>query len=95
MAAYVIVNIGVEDAASYEEYKGPAAATVTEYGGRYLARGGTAEALEGDWKPRRLVILEFPSTARAREWWNSQEYAPLKALRQRCASTEMVLVEGI
>jgi uncharacterized protein (DUF1330 family) len=64
------------------------------YGGRYLVRGGAAETLEGSWVPKRLVILEFPNTQRARDWWSSPEYAAAKALRQSCASTLMILVEG-
>jgi uncharacterized protein (DUF1330 family) len=50
--------------------------------------------LEGTWRPERLVVLEFPSAERARAWWESPEYAPAKALRQSCATTDMVLIDG-
>lgn len=61
---------------------------------RYVIRRGRCEALEGAWQPARLVVLEFPSVERARPWWASPEYAAAKALRQRSAQTEMLLIEG-
>lgn len=95
MPAYVVVQVDIDDPARYEEYKALAPPAIAAHGGRYLARGGACEPLEGSWRPRRLVILEFPSVARARAWWDSAEYAPAKALRQQCARTEMLLVEGL
>jgi uncharacterized protein (DUF1330 family) len=95
MPAYVIVQIAVRDAATYERYKTIAAETVAAYGGRYIVRGGRSEPLEGSWQPSRLVVLEFPDAARAREWWASAEYTPAKEIRQSCAATEMLLVEGV
>ncbi|MBN2386267.1 MAG: DUF1330 domain-containing protein [Anaerolineales bacterium] len=94
MSAYVIVDIEVTDPVGYEDYKQRAAPIVGLYGGKYLARGGPNETLEGDWQPHRLVILEFDSPARAREWLTSPEYAPARALRHKYARTNMVLVEG-
>ncbi|MFL5577162.1 MAG: DUF1330 domain-containing protein [Gemmatimonadaceae bacterium] len=94
MAAYVVVDITIHDASTYERYKSLAPASIAAYGGRYLARGGTSTTLEGAWRPARLVILEFASAAQAQAWWDSPEYAPAKALRQACASTEMVLLDG-
>jgi uncharacterized protein (DUF1330 family) len=93
--SYVIVNVTIRDRESYERYKQLAAEAVAAYGGRYLVRGGATETLEGTWRMARLVILEFPSVERARAWWASREYGPAKALRQACADTEMVLVEGV
>jgi uncharacterized protein (DUF1330 family) len=92
--AYVVVQITIQDPARYEEYKALAPASIATYGGRYLVRGGASEVLEGSWHPKRLVVLEFPTVERARAWWNSPEYAPAKAVRQRCAQTEMLLIEG-
>ena len=94
MSAYVIVNITIRDAAAYERYRQMATPTVAAYGGRYLVRGGASQCLEGSWNPRRLVILEFPTVQAGRAWWESPEYEPAKALRQACADTEMLLVEG-
>ena len=94
MPAYVIVDIEVTDSASYEEYKKLAAPTVEAYGGKYIVRGGAADTLEGSWIPARVVVLEFVTADRAREWWASDMYQPAKALRHRAAKTEMILVEG-
>ena len=94
MPAYVLVHIDVKDPAAYEEYKPLAAAAVAHYGGRYIVRGPAPEVLEGTWKPKRLVLLEFPSVERAREWWHSPEYAPAKAKRQAASTSDMVLLEG-
>jgi uncharacterized protein (DUF1330 family) len=94
MAAYVIVDIHITDPETYEKYKPLAHATVVAFGGRYIARGGEVETLEGDWVPGRTVLLEFPSLQRAKEWWSSEQYAPAKAMRQRCARTRMVVVQG-
>jgi uncharacterized protein (DUF1330 family) len=95
MPAYVVVEIAIHDAQTYERYKQLGPPTVAAYGGRYLARGGATEALEGAWNPPRFVILEFPSVERARAWWSSPEYAPAKAMRQASTETRMLLVEGL
>ena len=95
MAAYVFVNIEVTDPVRYEEYKRLALPTVTAHGGRYVARGGRCELLEGTWQPKRVVLLEFPSVQQAKDWWASDEYKPVKALRHASARTEMMLVEGV
>ena len=95
MAVYAVVNVRVTDPARYEEYRAEAPATIERYGGRYLARGGTVEVLEGDWDPQRLVVLELESMERFREWYDSPEYAPLKQQRGEAAATEFVIVEGL
>jgi uncharacterized protein (DUF1330 family) len=95
MPAYLISQITVRDATTYERYKTLAPPSIAVYGGRYVVRGGATETLEGSWQPSRLVILEFPSVDRARAWWDSPEYAPAKALRQTCADTEMLIVDGL
>ncbi|PWH13932.1 MAG: DUF1330 domain-containing protein [Anaerolineae bacterium] len=95
MTAYVIVDITVTDPEGYAEYKQLAPAAVALYGGKYLARGGQTETLEGDWQPQRLVILEFPSIEQAKAWLHSPEYAPARALRHRYAQSNMVVIEGV
>jgi uncharacterized protein (DUF1330 family) len=95
MPAYVIVDITVTDPVRYEEYKKLAESTIAAYGGKYIARGGRTETLEGDWKPNRLVILRFESVERAKQWLNSPEYREPRSLRQRTATTNMIVVEGI
>jgi len=95
MAAYVIVDVTVNDPDRYAEYKPLAASTVEAFGGRYIVRGGATETLEGTWSPGRVVILEFPTSRRAREWWRSAAYRPAKEIRHSSARTEMILVEGV
>ncbi len=95
MAVYAVVNGRVTDPARYEEYRAEAPATIERYGGRYLARGGAVEVLEGDWDPQRLVVLEFESMERFREWYDSPEYAPLRRLRGEAAATQFAVVEGL
>jgi uncharacterized protein (DUF1330 family) len=95
MSAYVIVDIEVTDPAGYEEYKKLAPPAVALYGGKYIARGGKNETLEGDWHTNRLVILEFPSAEQAKAWLSSPEYAPARALRHQYAQSKMVAVEGV
>ena len=94
MAAYVVVDIAIQDPATYERYKELAPASIAAYGGRYLVRGGTTTPLEGGWRPERRVILEFPTAAQARAWPASSEYAPARALRHASADARMVLIEG-
>jgi uncharacterized protein (DUF1330 family) len=94
MAAYVIADVNVTDPTLYDDYRKLVPATIAKYGGRFLARGGAFEVKEGDWKPARLVILEFPSLEQARQWYGSPEYAPALALRLKAAKAKLVLVEG-
>lgn len=95
MSAYVIVEIDIVDPAGYEEYKKLAGATVEKYGGEYIVRGGAAETLEGDWDPKRIVVLRFDSRQRAKEWLNCEEYHEPRKMRHRTAKTKMILVEGV
>jgi uncharacterized protein (DUF1330 family) len=95
MSAYLIVEIEVHEPIRYETYKQMADETIRAHGGRYLVRGGKAENLEGNWIPKRVVMVEFPSVEQAKAWWGSQDYAPAKAIRQATAHTQMILVEGV
>ena len=88
------MQVSVRDPETYERYRQLAPPSIARYGGRYLVRGGRTETLEGSWSPSRFVVLEFPTRDQARAWWDSPEYAEAKALRQSCAETEMLLVEG-
>lgn len=95
MAVYLIVEIEITDPTEYAEYIKLVPPTIAASGGRYLVRGGHAELLEGENPPKRMVVLEFPSTERARTWLESPEYRPVHDIRHRAASTRMVLVEGV
>jgi uncharacterized protein (DUF1330 family) len=95
MPAYVIANVEVKDPVRYEEYRKMVLPTINAYGGRFLARGGKVDTLEGPWHPNRLVIVEFPSVERARAWWSSPEYADAKALRQQTSDGSLIVIEGV
>jgi uncharacterized protein (DUF1330 family) len=95
MPAYIVAEVEVQDRDRYETYKQMVPPTLAAYGGRFVVRGGEVETLEGEWEPKRLVILEFPSAERARAWWGSGEYAEAKALRQATAHSRMILVAGV
>ena len=95
MPSYIIVDVDIHNAENYEGYKKLTPASLIPYQGKFIARGGATETLEGDWKSGRIVIIEFPSVEKAKQWWNSEEYAPAKALRQANAETKMIVVEGL
>ena len=95
MAGYMIADVNVTDPAGFEEYRKLVSATIEVYGGRYLVRGGAVEPVEGNWNPSRLVILEFDSVERAKEWYYSEEYAGPKAMRHNSATTNATFVEGV
>jgi uncharacterized protein (DUF1330 family) len=94
MAAYVVAEVEVTDPAAYEDYRKRVPATLAQYGGKFLVRGGKTETKEGGWDPKRLVILEFASLEQARKWYHSPEYAPALALRLKAARSKLLLVEG-
>src|SRR3990172_6247901 len=95
MPAYVIVEVEVKEHIRYEEYKKLAAPTIKLYGGKYIARGGKAEMLEGTSEPNRVVILEFDSVEQVKKWWSSKEYAEVKKIRYETAESRMIVVEGL
>ncbi|MBI2334022.1 MAG: DUF1330 domain-containing protein [Chloroflexi bacterium] len=95
MTAYVIFDVEVTNPADYEGYKQLAAPTVALYSGKYIVRGGQAETLEGDWLPKRIVVLQFENVERAKAWINSPEYSEARALRHKYAVSQAIVVEGI
>jgi len=95
MKAYIIVDVQINDSVRYEEYKKLTPGSLLPFDGKFIVRGAATETLEGDWKPNRLVILEFPSLEMAKAWWSSDIYGPAKALRQSIAITQMIAVEGV
>ncbi|MDE3087161.1 MAG: DUF1330 domain-containing protein [Acidobacteriota bacterium] len=95
MPAFVIYQGEVLDPVRYEAYKAEAAESVREAGGRYLARGGEVEVLEGEAPPGRTVVLEFPTRAAAVAWYEGARYTAARALRQGVARASMYVVDGI
>jgi uncharacterized protein (DUF1330 family) len=95
MPAYVIAETAVHDAEQYERYKAAVPRAVAAAGGRYIARGGVLAVLEGDWRPKRLVLLEFADVHAAKRWYDSADYLKVRRLREGAATLHMVAVEGL
>jgi uncharacterized protein (DUF1330 family) len=95
MPAYVFVGMDINDAEQYERYRAAAPESVHEGGGRYIVRGGELAALEGDWNPQRVVVLEFPDLEAAKRWYSSPEYQEVKRLREGAATLRMIAVQGL
>jgi uncharacterized protein (DUF1330 family) len=95
MAAYLIVDLEIVDPSGFEEYKKRVVPIVEKYGGKYIVVCDEVKTVEGDWNPKRIVILEFASMQRAKEWLNCKEYREPCRIRRRTARTNMILVEGL
>ena len=95
MTAYVIGDVEITNPEGYEEYRPHVPATVEKYGGKYLVRGGAAEPVEGSWAPQRLVVLEFASMERVKEWYNSPEYTAIRGIRIGNSNSNVIFVDGI
>jgi len=95
MSAYVISELEVLDPVAIETYRTLAARSIAQYGGRYLVRGGAAEAAEGGPPPKNIVVVEFPSMARLREWYASPEYAEALKVRRTALDRRLIFVEGV
>ena len=94
MSAYVIVEIDVSDPEKYEQYKKLAFTSVTAHGGKYIVRGGSSDVFEGEWSPKRIVVLEFESMAKARAWYHAEDYHAAKQIRLQASIANMICVEG-
>jgi uncharacterized protein (DUF1330 family) len=95
MAAYLISDITVRDHAAFEVYRTRAANAIHTYGGRYLARLGEVQVLEGSWNPNMIVIVEFPNFKRARVWYHSPEYALALEMHDKALSRNLIFVDGV
>jgi uncharacterized protein (DUF1330 family) len=95
MAAYLISDITVRDGAAFEVYRTRAADAIHTYGGRYLARLGEVQVLEGSWNPNMIVIVEFPNLERARVWYHSPEYALALEMHDKALGRNLILVNGV
>lgn len=96
MTAYVIVDTKINDPEAYEVYKAKAKPIAEKFGGIYRTRGGDMEVLEDDlWTPTRIVVVEFPDMQAARDFANSEEYAPVKAIRNANAQCTLIIVDGV
>lgn len=95
MAAYVIFDVDIRDMTQYQEYMRLVRPAIEAAGGKYLARGGTHKVYEGDWKPWRIVVFEFPSLGAFEDFYNGAAYRELKPLRDACSVARLVSVEGL
>jgi uncharacterized protein (DUF1330 family) len=93
--AYLIGEIDVRDPDTYAGYTAKTPAAIAKHGGRFVVRGGTSEALEGDSPQGRVVVIEFPSLAAARAFYDSEDYQPLIPIRQAASRGRLFLVEGV
>jgi len=95
MAAYLIFDVEIRDMARYQQFMAGVKPALEAAGARYLARGGQHKVYEGDWSPRRLVVIEFPSPEAADAFYNGPVYKGLKQIRDECSSARLVMVEGV
>ena len=95
MPAYVIFDVEIRDGERYQNFMSQVKPALEEAGGRYLARGGAHKVHEGDWSPRRIVLIEFPSVQAWESFYNGPVYQGLKAVRDECSSARLVCVEGL
>lgn len=95
MVAYVIADVDVTDPVEYEAYKQLVTSSIAAYGGRYIARAGSIEVIEGGWTPKRLVILQFDQIEQMKAWLASPEYSAAKQVGQHTAIINLVTIEGL
>jgi uncharacterized protein (DUF1330 family) len=95
MPAYFVAEVDVTNSAGYEPYRAAVPATIAQYGGRYLTRGGAAELIEGGPQPKRIVILEFADAAAVKRWYNSPEYQKILPIRLANSTGRAFIVEGV
>ncbi|SDD87819.1 DUF1330 domain-containing protein [Ruegeria marina] len=96
MPAYLITDETITDPEVFQEYKRAVLPLITKYGGRFLSRGGELEVLESgkEWSPGLMVVIEFPSMAALTDWYNSDEYAPVRDIRLRSARSTLVALDA-
>lgn len=94
MPAYLIADVEVTDPVKYEDYRKLTPGAIAKFGGKFVARGGQTSVLEGDWRPHRVVIIEFPSFEQAKNFYTSVEYTAARRARAGAANARMIVVEG-
>lgn len=95
MPAYAILDIDVFDKEKLEDYKKVAPSIIKKFQGEIIVRGGESSTIDGDWSPKRIVMIKFPSFQLANEWKNSEAYIAASELRKKGAKTNAIIVEGI
>ena len=95
MSGYAIAQIEVNNPENYKEYLAKVTDIVTKFGGEYLVRGGEFQCFEGEWKYPRTVVIKFPSYEKALEWYNSEEYKPVKPIRLTNSDANAIIIKGV
>ncbi len=95
MSAYVIADVTVTDADQMAKYREWSTKAAAEFGATFIARGGAIHVFEGDWKPTRVVIIQFPDSETVKKWYGSQTYTHARELRKNAGVMRMVMVEGV
>ena len=95
MSGYVIANINVKNPEAYKEYIDKVKSIVEKFGGEYLVRAGEYKVIDGEWKYPRTVVIRFPSYEKALEWYNSEEYQPIKPIRLANSVANGIIIQGI
>lgn len=95
MPAYAIFDVEIRDMARYQAFMAAVKPALEQAGARYLVRGGEHKVYEGDWQPRRLVLLEFPSFEAWEAFYTGPTYQALKAIRDEVSSARLVAVSGV
>ena len=94
MSAFLICDVMVKDREWLNEYLKLSQHTLEPYGGRFHVQAGRLEVIEGDWNPKVLIVAEFPSSAKAKEWYDSSDYAEALSIKANAMERNMILVEG-
>ena len=94
MSGYVISNIDVKNPEAYKEYISKVKPIVEKFGGEYLVRNGEYKVIDGEWKYPRTVIIKFPTYEKALEWYNSEEYQPVKPIRLANSVANGIIIQG-
>jgi len=95
MSGYLIAQINIKNENPYEEYKKLTAPIVKKYGGEFLVRGGRFEKVLGLWDYERTVLIKFPSYEKALKWYNSEEYYPVRKIREDNSEGNVIIIEGL
>ena len=95
MSAYILARVSVRDWDQYREYMNVTPGVIEKFGGRFVVRGGEMVTLEGPEETRRVVLIEFPSLEKAKEFYNSKEYGEAKKLREGAATASLIALDGV
>ena len=95
MSGYVRANSNVKNSGAYKEYVGKVKPTVEKFGGEYLVRNGEFKVIDGEWKHPRTVVIKFPTYEKALEWYNSEEYKPVKSIRLANSVANGIIIKGV